>query len=86
MSTAAWRTSTYSGGDGGSCVEVTVGHPEIVPVRDSENPGGPHLVFRAASWVAFVTVLWSVSSVGRCLGWWAGPPGVLRSVAVPGRQ
>ncbi|GGV53995.1 toxin [Streptomyces longisporoflavus] len=57
LEVAAWRKSTYSGGDGGNCLEVSDGHPEIVPVRDSKNPTGPKLVFRAASWSAFVTSL-----------------------------
>lgn len=54
---ATWRKSTYSGGEGGNCLEVADGHPEIVPVRDSKNPTGPKLVFRAASWTAFVADL-----------------------------
>jgi len=54
MSTATWRKSTYSGGDGGDCLEVADGHPTVVPVRDSKNPLGPKLVFRAEAWTAFV--------------------------------
>ncbi|MGW5868726.1 DUF397 domain-containing protein [Streptomyces sp. NPDC055239] len=54
---AAWRKSTYSGGEGGDCLEVSDGHPELLPVRDSKNPTGPKLVFRAASWSAFITDL-----------------------------
>ncbi|MFH8490759.1 DUF397 domain-containing protein [Streptomyces longisporoflavus] len=54
---ARWRKSTYSGGSGGDCLEVSDGHPAIVPVRDSKNPTGPKLVFRAASWSAFVANL-----------------------------
>ncbi|MEU6000130.1 DUF397 domain-containing protein [Streptomyces sp. NPDC047197] len=52
-----WRKSTYSAGDGGDCLEVADGHPNLVPVRDSKNPTGPKLVFRAASWSAFVANL-----------------------------
>ncbi|MEU6820290.1 DUF397 domain-containing protein [Streptomyces atriruber] len=54
---ATWRKSSHSAGDGGNCLEVADGHPDIVPVRDSKNPTGPHLTFRAASWSAFVTSL-----------------------------
>ncbi|MGW7364333.1 DUF397 domain-containing protein [Streptomyces sp. NPDC054841] len=54
---ATWRKSTYSDGSGGDCLEVNDHHPGIVPVRDSKNPGGPKLVFRAAAWSAFVTDL-----------------------------
>ncbi|MEU1280616.1 DUF397 domain-containing protein [Streptomyces sp. NPDC005805] len=52
-----WRKSTYSGNEGGSCVEVLDGHPSGVPVRDSKVPHGPVLVFSAAGWSSFVTAL-----------------------------
>jgi hypothetical protein len=35
-------------------VEVAVGFPGVVPVRDSKDPDGPALVFPAASWAAFI--------------------------------
>ncbi|MEU7278929.1 DUF397 domain-containing protein [Streptomyces sp. NPDC045431] len=54
LEVATWRKSTHSGGDGGNCLEVADGNPDIVPVRDSKNPHGPKLVFRAAAWSAFV--------------------------------
>ncbi|MFE3659049.1 DUF397 domain-containing protein [Streptomyces sp. NPDC059165] len=54
---AAWRKSSYSGGEGGNCLEVADDHPGVVPVRDSKNPDGPRLVFRAAAWSAFVADL-----------------------------
>ncbi|MER6157342.1 DUF397 domain-containing protein [Streptomyces sp. NPDC001868] len=54
LEVARWRKSTYSGGDGGNCLEVAVSHPTHIPVRDSKNPLGPKLVFRAESWAAFV--------------------------------
>jgi uncharacterized protein DUF397 len=57
LTTATWRKSTHSAGDGGDCLEVTDIHPDIVPVRDSKNPDGPKLLFRAAAWSAFVTGL-----------------------------
>ncbi|MET8690572.1 DUF397 domain-containing protein [Streptomyces sp. NPDC004732] len=56
-SATAWRKSTHSAGDGGDCLEVSDGDPDTVPVRDSKNPTGPHLTFRAASWSAFVSDL-----------------------------
>ncbi|MER7516000.1 DUF397 domain-containing protein [Streptomyces sp. NPDC126499] len=52
---SGWRKSSYSSGDGGSCVEVLDGHPSGVPVRDSKNPHGPALVFAAAGWTSFIT-------------------------------
>ncbi|MFE2068492.1 DUF397 domain-containing protein [Streptomyces sp. NPDC059467] len=55
LEVARWRKSTYSGGSGGDCLEVAVGHPALVPVRDSKTaPLGPTLVFRSAAWSAFV--------------------------------
>ena len=54
LEVARWRKSTYSGGSGGNCLEVADGHPTVVPVRDSKNPLGPKLVFRAEAWAAFV--------------------------------
>ncbi len=54
---ATWHRSSYSGGSGGNCLEVADGHPTAVPVRDSKNPNGPKLVFRATTWAAFVANL-----------------------------
>ncbi|MEU5885958.1 DUF397 domain-containing protein [Streptomyces sp. NPDC047461] len=52
-----WRKSTYSGNEGGSCIEVLDGYPTGVPVRDSKVPQGPALVFPSASWTSFVTAV-----------------------------
>ena len=54
LSTAAWRKSTYSNGDGGDCLEVCDAHTAVVPVRDSKTPHGPALVFSESVWEAFV--------------------------------
>ncbi|MBK6015096.1 DUF397 domain-containing protein [Streptomyces sp. MBT53] len=54
LEVARWRKSTHSGGDGGDCLEVAEGNPTVVPVRDSKNPLGPKLVFRAEAWATFV--------------------------------
>ncbi|MBU7598352.1 DUF397 domain-containing protein [Streptomyces sp. P38-E01] len=52
----AWRKSSYSSGNGGSCVEVADGY-DVLPVRDSKTPDGPVLTFRHTDWTAFVTAL-----------------------------
>jgi hypothetical protein len=52
MTSASWRTSSYSGDNGGNCVQVQVAVP-IVAVRDSKDPGGPVLAFAAGAWTAF---------------------------------
>jgi hypothetical protein len=51
---SGWRKSSYSGNEGGSCVEVVDSHPTAVPVRDSKDPHGPALLFPAAAWSAFI--------------------------------
>jgi uncharacterized protein DUF397 len=47
----AWRTSSYSGSNGGACVEVGVAAPAVA-VRDSKHPDGPLLAFAASTWKA----------------------------------
>jgi hypothetical protein len=54
LSTATWHKSSYSGGGGNDCLEVTTDFPTLVPVRDSKAPHGPKLVFRASAWSAFI--------------------------------
>ncbi|WP_432046272.1 DUF397 domain-containing protein [Streptomyces asiaticus] len=49
----AWFKSSYSGNEGGACVEVAT-TPGAVHVRDSKEPVGVQLVFAAQSWAAFV--------------------------------
>ncbi|MFD7432168.1 DUF397 domain-containing protein [Streptomyces sp. NPDC059818] len=57
LSTAHWRSSSYSNSNGGECVEISDDFPGIVPVRDSKNPTGPALVVQASAWGAFVSSL-----------------------------
>ncbi|MFI7410088.1 DUF397 domain-containing protein [Streptomyces sp. NPDC049627] len=49
-----WRKSSYSGDQGGDCVEIgeTI---TAVAVRDSKNPAGPILTLRPAAFSTFVT-------------------------------
>ena len=46
-----WRKSTYSGGNGGQCVEVAA--DDRVFVRDSKNPDRGRLGFSAQTWREF---------------------------------
>jgi hypothetical protein len=48
----AWRKSSYSGSNGGACVEIGPAGP-AVEVRDSMDPDGPLLAFAAEKWRAF---------------------------------
>jgi Domain of unknown function (DUF397) len=54
---AQWRKSTYSGGNGGNCVEVARNLPGVVAVRDSKDRTGPVLTFSPAGWAAFTARL-----------------------------
>lgn len=49
---AQWRKSSYSGSNGGACVEVAV-WTHGMAVRDSKDPAGPKLIFPADEWLAF---------------------------------
>ncbi|PAZ09774.1 DUF397 domain-containing protein [Streptomyces sp. SA15] len=58
MSTAeparlAWFKSSYSGNEGGACIEVAVA-PGTVHVRDSKTPSRAQLAFATSKWAAFV--------------------------------
>lgn len=49
----AWRKSSYSGSNGGNCVEVG-GHSRRVLVRDTRQAGtGPVLRFSPDAWRKF---------------------------------
>ncbi|MFD5282787.1 DUF397 domain-containing protein [Streptomyces rubrogriseus] len=55
LSNVEWRKSSYSGSNGGECVEVAENRPTgTVPVRDSKNPAGPVVTLGAHAWQAFV--------------------------------
>lgn len=51
-----WRKSSYSGNNGGNCIEVATA-PTAVPVRDSKDPDGPQLTFTPTAWDAFVAAV-----------------------------
>ncbi|MEU3207891.1 DUF397 domain-containing protein [Streptomyces cyaneofuscatus] len=55
LSTAHWRSSSYSNTNGGECVQVSDDFPGLIPVRDSKNPTGPALVLQAPAWSAFIS-------------------------------
>lgn len=51
---AVWCKSSWSGSNGGQCVEVAV-LAGVVGVRDSKDGGyGPILIFNPGEWGAFV--------------------------------
>ncbi|MEU0135561.1 DUF397 domain-containing protein [Streptomyces sp. NPDC006296] len=50
--TLHWFKSSYSGDEGGQCLEVAT-HPTAVHVRDSKNPEGPTFTVAPTAWSAF---------------------------------
>lgn len=48
-----WRKSSFSGANGGACVEVA--STDGVAVRDTTDRDGATLAFSAVAWAAFVT-------------------------------
>lgn len=57
LSDATWHKSSYSGGNGGNCVEVAVLPGNRRAVRDSKDPEGPKLVFASATWRFFTAAV-----------------------------
>jgi hypothetical protein len=47
-----WRKSSYSGGNGGNCVEVGGSSP-VVMVRDTKDRAGAALTFGPDAWRRF---------------------------------
>jgi len=70
LSGAAWRTSSYSGGNGGQCVEVATiasnpDSPQIIcVVRDSKDPEGPILAINTRQWQRFTAALGAGGTAG----------------------
>lgn len=50
-----WRKSSFSGANGGDCVEVA--SADGVMVRDTTNRGGGTLAFTADAWAKFTASL-----------------------------
>ncbi|MFI1012801.1 DUF397 domain-containing protein [Streptomyces sp. NPDC020965] len=54
---ADWIKSSYSGPEGGQCIEwspAVAATTGVVPVRDSKNPGGPLLTLSSAAFAGLV--------------------------------
>ncbi|WP_109005631.1 DUF397 domain-containing protein [Streptomyces rishiriensis] len=54
LSATTWIKSSYSGENGGNCIEVAPGFVSVVPVRDSKVADGPVIVVARSAWAAFV--------------------------------
>lgn len=51
---SAWRKSSFSGPNGGNCVEVAEASGGLVALRDSKNPSGGVLFYTRPEIDAFV--------------------------------
>ncbi|WP_112466902.1 DUF397 domain-containing protein [Streptomyces triticisoli] len=51
-----WFKSSYSGDEGGECIEVAA-DATAIRVRDSKERGGPQLAFARSAWSGFVADL-----------------------------
>jgi hypothetical protein len=51
----AWFKSSYSGAEGGDCVEVATG-TGVVHVRDSKTVAGPLIAVSPETWAGFVVL------------------------------
>ncbi|MFJ2816455.1 DUF397 domain-containing protein [Streptomyces sp. NPDC087294] len=54
-----WTSSSYSGSNGGECIQWAREHAQatgVVLVRDSKNPHGPRLNLTANSWAGLIDV------------------------------
>ena len=50
LTNAKWRKSSYTGSNGGNCVELAdVAGASVVAVRDSKDPDGPVLLLTRAA-------------------------------------
>ncbi|MCP9952992.1 DUF397 domain-containing protein [Actinomadura madurae] len=56
LTKAAWRKSSYTGPNGGDCVELT-SNAGVVAVRDSKDPEGPKLLVTRRAFAALLSGL-----------------------------
>jgi Domain of unknown function (DUF397) len=59
-STLSWRKSSYSGSNGGQCVEVAASGRVLV--RDSKNPHSGRLKLSAQAWREFAARIKSANA------------------------
>jgi hypothetical protein len=59
-SALSWHKSSYSGSNGGQCIEVAASGRVLV--RDSKNPDGGRLAFSAQVWREFAARIKSGSA------------------------
>jgi hypothetical protein len=52
-----WSKASYSGPNGGECVELGAGLTGVTPVRDSKDPHGPALLFTPEAVASFLAAV-----------------------------
>jgi hypothetical protein len=57
LSLAVWRTSSYSVGNGGDCVEIAELDCGYRGVRDSKDSAGPVLMVTPGEWAVFTAAV-----------------------------
>lgn len=57
-----WQRASFCGPNGGNCVEVNLGHPRRVGLRDSKRGAGPVLTFTNREWGTFLAAARNCSS------------------------
>ncbi|KAF5997529.1 MULTISPECIES: DUF397 domain-containing protein [Streptomyces] len=55
LTAVQWRKSSYSGDQGGQCIEIAETLDTTIAVRDSKNPTGPILTIAPAAFATFVS-------------------------------
>jgi hypothetical protein len=55
LTAVQWRKSSYSGDQGGQCLEIAETLDTTIAVRDSKNPTGPILTIAPAAFATFVS-------------------------------
>ncbi|MFC8091136.1 DUF397 domain-containing protein [Streptomyces sp. NPDC057301] len=49
-----WRKSSYSGDEGGQCIEIAATPHTTIAIRDSKNPAGPIVTLDPAAFNSFL--------------------------------
>ncbi|WP_049571420.1 DUF397 domain-containing protein [Streptomyces sp. SBT349] len=59
LTAAEWVKSSYSGGNGGQCVEFSRSFVPsgMIPVRDSKSTASAGLIFDTHAWAQFISVV-----------------------------
>jgi hypothetical protein len=57
IDSTAWRKSTYSGTNGGGCVEAGVADPGVILVRDTTNRSAAVLTVSVEAWQRFTSAV-----------------------------